>query len=218
MLRYLALFIHLSVSASFANELSFLGGGLVASEPREHTYTWAIDYRHALSEHFAISGSWINEGHVTNHHRDGAALQIWAQMTPLDPSLSLSVGVGPYYYFDTTDISGDSREVDSHKAGLIYSFAVTRRVAGSWLLHFRANRVNTRSSIDTTSFMVGVGYDLDAHPADPSAASPWDEGTESEIAVMLGTTIVNSFEPETSFAKSIHYRRRLGRHLHGSIG
>lgn len=59
MVRYfiVALFIQLNVAASLADELSFLAGGLAARDPNDHTYSWAIDYRHALSEHFGISGA-----------------------------------------------------------------------------------------------------------------------------------------------------------------
>lgn len=222
MLRYLfmTLVLYLATHSAYAGEVFGLGGALTARPSNERTYIWALDYRHRLSEHFDISAAWINEGHVTNHHRDGATAQIWARTTLLDPSFSISAGIGPYAYFDTTNLSGGAPEIDAHGWGVVYSLAATWRVQGRWLLQLRANRIETRRSIDTTSLLLGVGYQLDDLPASegrPAILSGIGESSRSEIGIMLGTTIVNSFESETSFAKSIEYRRGLGRYLDWTI-
>jgi hypothetical protein len=64
--------------------------------------------------------SWINEGHVPNHHRDGIAAQFWIGTTAFDPRLSFAAGIGPYY-FDTTRTAGSDAETDIHGWGVLYS-------------------------------------------------------------------------------------------------
>ena len=149
---------------AYAGELVVLGGGLKAQPGNERTFTWALDYRHRLADHFDLSTAWINEGHVTNHHRDGAAAQIWARTPVLDPSFSISAGAGPYAYFDTTNVAANAPAIDAHGWGVIYSLALTWRVQSRLLLQLRANRIETRRSIDTTSLLFGVGIELDDLP------------------------------------------------------
>jgi len=221
MLRYLfTTGLLLAAQAVWAGEFFGLGGALSAPGSDQRTYTWALDYRHQLSEHIDLSAAWINEGHLPNHHRDGASAQIWARTTLLDPSFSVSAGVGPYGYFDTTTLSADAREIDAHGWGVIYSLAATWRAQGRWLLQLRANRIETQRSIDTTSVLFGLGYQLDDLPAvegRPAIFSGIGERSDSEVGVMLGIAVVNSFDSETSFAKSIEYRRGLGRYLDWTI-
>ncbi|HEY5103364.1 MAG TPA: hypothetical protein VII70_11325 [Steroidobacteraceae bacterium] len=48
-------------------------------ETSSHTggsYTWGIEYRQPFSEHLSASFTWLNEGHLVNHHRDGQAVQV----------------------------------------------------------------------------------------------------------------------------------------------
>src|SRR5262245_23820769 len=54
-----------------AQEFSVLVGGMNAPESGDTSYSWQIDFRQYLSRYTAWSLSWLNEGHVSNHHRDG---------------------------------------------------------------------------------------------------------------------------------------------------
>jgi hypothetical protein len=52
-----------------AQELYILWGGQHTEDLGENTYSYGCEYLHNLSEHWVASFSWLNEGHVTNHHR-----------------------------------------------------------------------------------------------------------------------------------------------------
>jgi len=93
----LALAICLGATAASADELSLLLGSTHSSEHGFHTGAWALDYQHNLSPHVALGISHVNEGHATNSHRDGAAVQLRARATVFDPRLTLVAGVGPAY-------------------------------------------------------------------------------------------------------------------------
>ena len=61
------------------NTLDLLGGLISSHEDRETSYTWQISYMEDIDDHFGWSFSWLNEGHMPNHHRDGPTLQLWAK-------------------------------------------------------------------------------------------------------------------------------------------
>ena len=87
--------------AAYAQELSLFAGGLRESGTKEGSPVWALEYQHPLHENVGASFSWLNEGHVPGHHRDGQTIQIWGRTNVFDRRLSLAAGVGPYRYFDT---------------------------------------------------------------------------------------------------------------------
>ena len=65
--------------AAYAQELTLFAGGLTQSGTKESSPAWAFEYLHPLNENIAASFSWLNEGHVPGHHRDGHSMQIWGR-------------------------------------------------------------------------------------------------------------------------------------------
>jgi hypothetical protein len=203
----------------FAQELSVFGGGMEAGGWKETSYAWALDYRHGLGEHAAISFSWLNEGHVTNHHRDGQTVQLWVRTTMLDRRLSLAAGAGPYVYYDTTR-SGGANFSDQHGWGALYSVSATYYTDSRLFYELRANRAIASNSINTTSVLFGIGYQLDPPPSPgplTEAAPQGNNTTDNELAVFVGQTIVNSFNSERDTARAIEYRRGLSAHIDWTV-
>lgn len=206
--------------AAQGQDFSVLGGGTQWEDPARRTYGWLLSYSHDLNEHLAASISYRNEGHVPSHHRDGQAAQIWARANPFSPDVTLAVGVGPYYYFDTTIAEGSMDHIDAHGWGAIYSFAATyRRRASPWFYQLRVDHVEGQRSLDTTLVLLGVGRRLDEDGSFLDRSS-WEgrHGTRNEVVVSAGQTIVNSFESQDATAKGIEYRHAFGPVLRGSIG
>src|SRR5512144_1727504 len=85
-----------------AEELGLLGGAAHSNETGHHSGAYAFDYQENFGAHLAAGGGYVNEGHATNDHRDGLALQLRARVTVLDPRLTLVAGIGPLFYFNTT--------------------------------------------------------------------------------------------------------------------
>src|SRR4051794_22483614 len=109
---------------SGANDLSVLGGVVRANGETSHA--WAMDWTHAIGDHTGVSATWLNEGHVTDHHRDGGAVQGWLRTRVSSSPLVVGIGAGPYAYFDTTrtEASGNAA-VDEHGWGFMYSVGAT---------------------------------------------------------------------------------------------
>ena len=81
------------------------------------------------------------------------------------------------------------------------------------------NRVQTRHSLDTTAFLVGMGYRLEQDGSFKRNATTtgWKDRND-EVVVLAGATIVNSFYSQNSLAKSIEYRYGFTPVLRGAIG
>jgi hypothetical protein len=213
-----AIFLCVALPAASQDFMAVIGASQ-SDAPRARSYGWLLSYSRDLSSFLTASFSYQNEGHVPSHHRDGHSVQLWARTTAFSPNLTLSAGAGPYRYFDTTVAETTDGFENAHGWGALYSVAATwRRPSSPWFYQLRFDRVDTRGSIDTSLVMLGVGYhfEQDGSFAD-NAIAPEMPARGHEVAILGGTTIVNSFESQNSSAKSIEYRHSLGPVLRGSL-
>ena len=221
MRRVIFLFFLVLISCPVqAQEFYLLGG--VAGDPdtSERSYSWQLEYMQEVGEHFAASLSYLNEGHLPDHHRDGNTLQGWMHTRVLDQRLSLAAGAGPYYYFDTTKGTTGGLSANDHGWGGMLSLAATWYTDSRWLFQLRTNWVGVGRSFDTLSAVAGIGYQLESpslpeqHPKEPSRL---EKTTNNEITMFLGQTIVNDFKSTHDVAMSIEYRRGLWRYLDWTV-
>lgn len=216
---FLLLFSH---SPSSAEEFFGFGGGVrtLDADTNDTSYSWQLEYQKELYAHLAISLSYLNEGHVPNHHRDGAGMQLWARTDVLGRRLSIAAGIGPYYYYDTTKSSlTDASYMNDHGFGGIFCLSATWRNQSPWLYQVRTNWVKAFGGMDTMSALVGIGYQLDNLNSAPANVPPGDSGirANNEITLFAGRTITNSFKSEHSAAMSMEYRRRLMRYMDWTV-
>lgn len=205
--------------STLAQELGLYTGPLTGAGQR--SYSWAIDYQEGFGRYLAGSVTWLNEGHIPGHHRDGHLIQLWARV-PLDRRrLVLAIGAGPYRYFDTVQADQDGTYANTHGWGMVYSARATWYSSDRWTANLQLNRVQIPGGPSTSSILAGIGYQLDA----PDAPGPRDwalprQGTvtHNELTVMVGETILNSLESQTSAAETIEYRRGIGRFADATVG
>ena len=196
-----------------AQEFSVLGGGMRGGSPRDTTFAWMISYQEPLGEHFAASLSYLNEGHIPDHHRDGQSAQLWAMTRAFDRRLTLAAGLGPYRYFDTTVAESGVNHADEHGTGVLYSLSAVWRSADGWRYELRFNHAETKHSIDSSQVLLGVGalLERDGRAVYDSAAQ------RGELTLFAGVTIVNSFDSESAPAASVEYRHAFGPLLKASV-
>jgi hypothetical protein len=60
----------MTAQSASAQEIGLYGGWLKSSVG-EPTYSWAVDYTEGFGKYVAGSITWLNEGHLPDHHRDG---------------------------------------------------------------------------------------------------------------------------------------------------
>jgi hypothetical protein len=213
----LAALLLAAASLASAQEFTLFGGSTTAKDLGEQTYAWKIEYRQGLGDYFEFSYSWLNEGHVSDHHRDGHTLQLWLRDTFFDNRLALALGAGTFRYYDTATANTADGYSDVHGFAGLFSLDAAYYLGKRWVLRTELNRsVAGSKSIDTWNFLVGVGYQL-APPEMPGqrALPPSQEEptTDNEITIFAGQTVVNSFESQKSVAASAEYRRGLSRYF-----
>jgi hypothetical protein len=202
-------------SSARAAELYFLGGTAMISYPSNRTYSWQLEYRQDILKHLGIGISYLNEGHVEEHHRDGYTAQLWGRTDLFDDRLTVAAGVGPYFYLDTTRSSSDPLHFSNeHRVKAMASVAAAYHLSNDLILELRSNWVGGGAGFDSTSILGGIGYHFDPD-LKPLPGTPKGEELEprNEVTVFAGQTIVNSFNSQKSVAAAVEYRRRMSRHI-----
>lgn len=199
---------------AFAQEFYALGGAQYTHSLNETSYSFSYEYLHNLSEHFAGTFTWLNEGHVTDHHRDGLSPQLWARWLSERRTFVLGVGIGPYRYYDTTHGSpGVHGVTDEHDWGVLYSVAAQWYFRYPWVLQLRYNRAETPTSIDTDTLQIGIGYQFDLTtrpgPGVPPATYTFARDERNEITLMAGNSIQNNFQSPHGVAWGAEYRHSV---------
>ena len=216
--RILLLLFLFSPNPLQAMEVSLLAGATVPDHGEESTYGWQFDARYNLPGPLSFSASWINEGHLAGHRRDGPAARFWLRPPLPWNRVSLALGAGTYWYFDTqTRESGD--HVNVHGWAPVYSLTASYYTETPWFFRLSANHIHPGEEIDTNVFLFGLGYRLFEETAkksqDPASApvpsSP--EKTGLEVIPLLGVTIHNSLESQRGFAGGIEFRCGISEHF-----
>jgi hypothetical protein len=220
----LSLFLFVCVNGSFAyGQEVYVAGGLVnRNDDGEQSYSWLISYYDEISDHFGWSLSWLNEGHLPDHHRDGPSLQLWVRQYVINRQLSFALGAGPYFAFDSSreGLQGDNYK-NVHELGGLLSLTAGWHMTGRWQFQTRLENVWLNGGIDTTSVLLGVGYDLMPDVSDASEG-PMDGAAEgvsrkNEITLFLGSANING-PAENDLSVAVEYRRNIFRFIHWTAG
>lgn len=217
MLRTLLAVLALAASAPLAaQELAVQAGALHVNEQHENSFSAGISYAHPVNDHIGLSLSYLNEGHPTDHHRDGVAGQVWLRSGYNQPGWTFGIGAGQYFYFDTTDLGGDRYTNDHGWAG-IYSLQATYHYPDSrWYNQVQVNRIAPAAGKDaTTSLMVGVGYQFNGVKGDKLHLD--GPSTDDTLTLLAGQGITNSTSSERARVTALEYRRAVGRYVDWTV-
>lgn len=217
--KALALAFLMAAPAAHAQEFSLFGGA--ARTASTNTYSWAFEYQEGLGDYAAASFMWLNEGHVPDHHRDGQAIQFWLRLPLAQRRFVVSAGIGPYRYFDTTSAAQGGSYSNDHGWGVVYSVRAAYYTSSRWIAQLQLNRVHVQRGPDSSSVLLGVGYQLDAPGSQgPRAWAPSRSTrvTDNEVTLYLGKTIVNSDTSDSALGGAIDYRRGLMKYLDITVG
>lgn len=202
-----------------AQELTGYAGTLRVKEADEQTFSAGASYTHPVNEHLALSVLYLNEGHPTDHHRDGVAGQVWVRTGPNQPGWSFGAGAGQYFYFDTSQLHSDSttKYTNDHGWAPIYSLQATYHYANSrWYNQVQINRISPSGKDATTSVLLGVGYQFNGVKGDKLHLEGGPT-TDEALTLMAGQGINNSLSSETSAIAALEYRRAVGRYVDWTV-
>ncbi|HWA09994.1 MAG TPA: hypothetical protein VG838_11135 [Opitutaceae bacterium] len=204
-----------------AQEVSFLAGGGSLPNLHSSSYSWDLDYRQHVYQYLSGSVGWINEGHITGHHRDGTAGELWLDVPLFKGRYAIAAGAGAYYYFDTQP-AGPRDSADIHGTAPILSFSATAYISDRWFARFLVNRINPSSDFRSNTALFGVGYwfGQEKHPTPGElGGKPGDAAfvTSNELTAYGGESVVNASFSGHGQAYAAEYRRGLMRHLDGTL-
>jgi hypothetical protein len=217
----------LTPTATRAGELDFTAGYEQSSPDVGTTYTWGIEYRQPFSAHLAASFSWLNEGHLINHHRDGQAAQLWWRSRQDGTGPVFEAGIGPYHYYDTTDAelittaTGNDLEYENaHGWGVLASAAMDWYFKHGWFAMLRLNDIEAAGKVRSAALLAGVGYRFGNTPGSRFLQSDsWFavDPPRSEVDALAGRAVLNSFRSEGSFAQALSFRTKITTYLAASL-
>jgi len=208
---------------SRAEELSLLAGMTRSVDPGETSPAWQAMFRHGFLRNFAASLSWINEGHLKEHKRDGAAAQAWGRLLLPGGRATVGVGAGVYHYFDTVLLpGGDHKNV--HGWAPAYSLTASYYPRESWFVQAAVNHIHPGGDFSSNTFLAGVGYRLWKQPGAPSGTGGTGPGkpapgrtTGYEVVPFLGQVVVNSGGNEPGIGAGVEFRMGIDTHLDWTV-
>ncbi len=208
-----------TVGVVSAQELTGYAGSLRVKATDQSTFTGGVAYAHPLNDYLGFSLSYWNEGHPTDHHRDGVAGQVWVRSGPNEPGWSFGAGAGQYYYFDTTELhsTGATKYTNDHGWAALYSLQATYHYQNSrWYNQVQLNHISPSSGKDATNSLVfGVGYQFGGVKGDKLHLE--EAATDESITLMAGQGITNSLDSERATIAALEYRRAVGRYVDWTV-
>jgi hypothetical protein len=200
------------------DEVTVIGQSVSSLNQWPRSSAWGISYRKTFLSCFAASMAYLNDGHFPGHHRDGVAIEGWVPLDfhILSRPVALSVGAGPFYYYDTVFAQNTGGYADAHAWTWLASadLIVQPFLSGPWshlILEARIDHTSPAKSIETTSIGAAIGYrgisDFDLGQRSDGGSLPPDE-----VVASYWKTVTNSFNSGShqAPAESVMYLRRFG--------
>lgn len=216
--RFLPAAIALVAASSIATaqDTSLLVGSLDNSKVDTRSFAVQLSFSQRMNDIFALSAEYLNEGHPTRHHRDGLSLQSWLHTPIPEKGASFAIGVGPYFYFDTTTGLGSLDEYQNdHGWGALASVSAKWHLAKRSYIEARFNHVQAKGAGNSNSFLIGMGYELQNVPDRERRRT--ERAGDSLLLVLGGQAIVNSFESERARAYALEYRDTVTQNMEWSV-
>ncbi|HEU5437398.1 MAG TPA: hypothetical protein VFU95_13345 [Telluria sp.] len=216
--RFLPAAIALMAASSIATaqDTSLLVGSLDNSKVDTRSFAVQLSFSQRMNDIFALSAEYLNEGHPTRHHRDGLSLQSWLHTPIPEKGASFAIGVGPYFYFDTTTGLGSLDEYQNdHGWGALASVSAKWHLAKRSYIEARFNHVQAKGAGNSNSFLIGMGYELQNVPDRERRRT--ERAGDSLLLVLGGQAIVNSFESERARAYALEYRDTVTQNMEWSV-
>jgi hypothetical protein len=212
-------------SATATDSFSYFGELVESRSTWPSSSAWGFSYERDFAPDFSGSLAYLNDGHFPGHHRDGVTAEAWLPLRLFGNKVILSLGAGPFYYYDTQSANNANSYADVHGWAWLLSVDAKWQLFGSsastpgWFLEARFDYTNPAKTIETRSYGGGFGYRMysDWEIGDPTVGTV--EGFPTwEVGAYGWKTVVNSFTSQTSRAEELDVRREVYNVLRASIG
>jgi hypothetical protein len=198
-----------------AQELTLLGG-VMSTDAGQASYSYQLGYSQDFYRNLAASLTYINEGHVPGHHRDGYAVEAWGRLTTPRDRFSFALGLGAYFFYDTQVLPGGSADV--HGTAPILSLSGTGYLSNRIFYRVTLDRIMPAHDLKVNTAVLGIGYwfGQDSKPTPGEFGHAADEQasvTGNELTFFAGQSVVNTFFSQSARAYALEYRRGFVKHV-----
>jgi hypothetical protein len=198
-----------------AQELNLLAGAM-STDSGQSSYSYHLGYSQDFYRNLAASLTYINEGHVPGHHRDGYAVEAWGRLTTPHDRFSIALGLGAYFYYDTQVLPGGSADV--HGTAPILSLSGTGYLSNRIFYRVTLDRIQPAHDLKVNNAVAGIGYwfGQNSKPTPGGYGHAPDEQalvTGNELTLFVGQSVVNTFFSQSARACALEYRRGIVKHV-----
>jgi hypothetical protein len=203
-------------------EIFYYRGVSYGTGSGDDSTTWGLTYLEGMGEHAAYSFSYLNEGKIGNHKRDGLGILLWGRQPVWNRRFVLAAGAGPYFYYDTIVHPSGNEYTNKHGAGGMFSIASTLYTEGRFLFQAQADLILTHDDFDSYVFALGAGYQLEKTivPYGPLTGPAYHDyrTTGREVTLSAGITNLTEISDKRGATQYIEFRCGLARHIDWSVG
>jgi hypothetical protein len=198
------------------DDFAYFGGPVWSRESWPSSSAWGVAFRQTVLPHLAWSLGYLNDAHFPGHHRDGVTGEVWVPFNFAHDYLTLSVGGGPFYYFDTETARNVGGYADVHAWAWVLSADLrislwSHATEPGWFLDLRYDWSAPSKDIETHSVFWGIGYRMYSdHTIGTSTQGTVEGFAKNELVAYFGKTAINSLESKSAAAEAFEYRRQLG--------
>jgi hypothetical protein len=197
--------LFVATSAAAQSDIYLQGGGLRGLEST--TWTYEGGFISKRSDHFGIGFAYLNEGHLTDNHRDGLSAQGWF-IQKMGDAFEFQLGTGPYAAMDNTTVDGVRQ--NEFKLGLLTSAALKwHPTKKPWYVRAQYNNAWVSNSFHSNAVLLGLGRDFKFQDDDKEGnlgadLSIWGGTSRTTMVGPQNTAIAYELEAKSHFGQSEH--------------
>lgn len=163
---------------------------------------YEVGFGDVLNDYLSVYVAYLNEGHPSNHHRDGFAA-LGSFRLPVGDRVALELSAGPYFSMDTTHVDNQPR--NEKRWGVRASAAVRYYlVPNGFFLKVQYNHVQMIDGFNSDAVLFGIGADFGGNP------SPALSDGKTQVSVWAGTSQTNHPRVPIEKGYMVELKRPLG--------
>jgi hypothetical protein len=197
-----------------SDTLSYSFGEQIKGTEKTGLEAYGLDLDHTLTNNLSADIFYTNQGHLPEHHRDGAGVDFTYHKEIL-PHLTVSAGAGPWTYSDTLIPNNGKVAQDLHGIGATAGVGAEYHLKDHIVLGVHANyftgNFGSYNVLGSVGYEFGSGTDktTSGFSSGESDTTSSDSSGKNQIALMTGESAVNTPGNVRAVATDLEYKREL---------
>lgn len=171
--------------------------------------TFQVGFSKSITDTYGVSLGYMNEGSITNNHRDGFVVQGYYERPVLN-KVYLGLAAGPYLAMNTTNVNGN--QLNNKELGLVISpYLKWYPTSSNWYVRLQGNYNAVASAPNSYGILAGVGFDYQSR----NAAYP--SSTNVVVGLYAGASHTTRGGSTTAVGYQLEVKNPVANKFSGSI-